>query len=82
MCIRDRYLDNAIKTAHELIGLRFSDDLMALNNSDRSIETALATAEKSVSWSLSQLDSHREQFESQNAEMLKPKKKAQPTRKK
>ena len=42
------YLDNAIKTAHELIGLRFSDDLMDLNNSDRSVETALATAEKSV----------------------------------
>ena len=68
------YLDNAINTAHELIGLRFSDDLMDLNNSDRSVETALATAEKSISWSLSQLDSHREQFASQNAEMLKPKK--------
>ena len=68
------YLDNAIKTAHELMGLRFSDDLMDLNNSDRSIETALATAEKSISWSLSQLDSHREQFASQNADILKLKK--------
>ena len=47
---------------------------MDLNNSDRSVETALATAEKSISWSLSQLDSHREQFASQNADMLKPKK--------
>ena len=68
------YLDNAIRTAHELMGLRFSDDLMDLNNSDRSIENALATAEKSISWSLSQLDRHREQFASQNAGILKLKK--------
>ena len=68
------YLDNAIKTAHELMGLRFSDDLMDLNNSDRSIETGLATAEKSISWSLSQLDSHRENFASQKADILKLKK--------
>ena len=59
-----KYLDNAIRTSHDLLGLRFSDDLMEKNNLDRSVETALATAEKSISWSLSQLGNQRENFSS------------------
>ncbi len=68
------YLGNAIKTTHELMELRFSDDLMELNNVDRSIETSLSTSEKSISWSLSQLGSNREKFASQNSSLLQLKK--------
>ena len=68
------YLENAIKTTHDLMELKFSDDLMVLNNSDRSIETALSTSEKSISWSLSHLGSNREKFASQNFSLLQLKK--------
>ena len=70
-----RYLKNALKTTHDLLEIRFSDDLIELNNIDRSIETSLATAEKSITWSLAQLENNREKFSSQNSEKIKLKKK-------
>ena len=69
-----KYLANAIRTTHELMELRLSDDLMELNNLDRSVETALSTSEKSISWSLSQLDGYREKFASQNSSLMQLKK--------
>ena len=69
-----KHLVNSINTTHELMALRIHDDLMEVNNHDRSIETALATAEKSISWSLSQIGNQREKFHFQNSSLLKPKK--------
>ena len=69
------FLGSALKTTHDLLPLSFTIDLIAVNNVDRSIETALATSQKAITWSLSQLESYRDKFVSQNSENLKMKKK-------
>ena len=68
------YLNNVLETVQQLSNINYSQDLMELNNENRSIETALATSEKSITWTLSQLDHFREQFYKKHSDNLKPKK--------
>ena len=67
------FLNNVLETVQQLSNINYSKDLMELNNENRSIETALATSEKSITWTLSQLDHYREKFYKKHSDNVKPK---------